>query len=503
MKRILLSCCLAVLPALAFVSCGPKQVAPTEEPVAEEGLAIKPITGSWVNFAWKDVRNKYTNPTDTFMDGPEVWETKVGEWHKLGLEYLIIMEVANEQQAYYPSDIMPRLFPEGEKSPVEALLDAAAEYDMKVFLSTGWAVNQFEDVREPAIQERQKAIMEELTALYKDKPAFYGWYLPVEDDMKPVFPATAVEAVNRLVEQSHRLTPGKKTLISPYGLVGVDFDDPEMATNIRNLKVDIIAYQDEVGCVREPFPLRRLKENWKKLRAIHDGTDIEMWANCETFTWQNKTNNLESALIPAAYARLLSQQIAATEGGVSTIVSFMFGGIIEDPSSPYRLGHGDASVRLWSDYMAWREGCPYWKMTEKSLRGTLQSGVQPVSASEPRLIDGVLAEQEPDEEKWVCYEPGLHLIELVLPEETTVERLYVRCLDLARLDYLPPFRISVYNEKGQLLGIKLFDPFGNNRHDAWIDGLDIPCNTARTASKLVLAFTTEHTVAIDEIYVNP
>ena len=501
MKRILLFTCLAA--AMALVSCKQQPVAPAEEPAAEEGLAIKPITGSWVNFAWKDVRNKYTNPTDTFMDGPEVWETKVGEWHKMGLEYLIIMEVANEQQAYYPSDIMPRLFPEGEKSPVEALLDAAAEYDMKVFLSTGWAVNQFEDVREPAIQERQKVMMEELTALYKDKPAFYGWYLPVEDDMKPVFPATAVEAVNRLVEQSHRLTPGKKTLISPYGLVGVDFDDPEMATNIRNLKVDIIAYQDEVGCVREPFPLRRLKENWKKLRAIHDGTDIEMWANCETFTWQNKTNNLESALIPAAYARLLSQQIAATEGGVSTIVSFMFGGIIEDPSSPYRLGHGDASVRLWSDYMAWREGCPYWKMTEKSLRGTLCSGVQPVSATEPRLIDGVLAEQEPDEEKWVCFAPGEHSIELALPEETTVERLYVRCLDLARLDYLPPFRISVYNEKGQLLGIKLFDPFGNNRHDAWIDGLDIPCNTARTASKLVLAFTTEHTVAIDEIYVNP
>ena len=488
---------------LALTGACKRATAPAEELAVEDGIAIKPITGSWVNFAWKDVRNKYTNPTDTFMDGPELWETKVGEWHKMGLEYLIIMEVANEQQAYYPSDVMPRLYPEGEKSPVEALLDAAAEYDMKVFLSTGWAVNQFEDIRQPEIQERQKVIMEELTALYKDKPAFYGWYLPVEDCITPIFPATAVEAVNRLVAQSHQLTPGKKTLISPYGMVYAEYDNPELAANIRNLKVDIIAYQDEVGCVREPFPLRRLKENWKKLRAIHDGTDIEMWANCETFTWEQKTNNLESALIPAAYSRLLSQQIAATEGGVSTIVSFMFGGIIEDPSSPYRLGHGDASVRLWSDYMAWREGCPYWKLTEKSLRGTLRSGVQPVSASEPRLIDGVLAEQEPDEEKWVCFEPGLNLIELTLPEQTSVERLYVRCLDLARLDYLPPFRISVYNENKQLLGIKLFDAFGNNRHDAWIDGLEIACNASIPASKLVLAFVTEHTVAIDEIYVNP
>ena len=488
---------------LALTGACKRATAPAEEPAVEDGIAIKPITGSWVNFAWKDVRNKYTNPTDTFMDGPELWETKVGEWHKMGLEYLIIMEVANEQQAYYPSDVMPRLYPEGEKSPVEALLDAAAEYDMKVFLSTGWAVNQFEDIRQPEIQERQKVIMEELTALFKDKPAFYGWYLPVEDCITPIFPATAVEAVNRLVAQSHQLTPGKKTLISPYGMVYAEYDNPDLAANIRNLKVDIIAYQDEVGCVREPFPLRRLKENWKKLRAIHDGTDIEMWANCETFTWEQKTNNLESALIPAAYSRLLSQQIAATEGGVSTIVSFMFGGIIEDPSSPYRLGHGDASVRLWSDYMAWREGCPYWKLTEKSLRGTLRSGVQPVSASEPRLIDGVLAEQEPDEEKWVCFEPGLNLIELTLPEQTSVERLYVRCLDLARLDYLPPFRISVYNENKQLLGIKLFDAFGNNRHDAWIDGLEIACNASIPASKLVLAFVTEHTVAIDEIYVNP
>ncbi|MFR7516728.1 MAG: hypothetical protein ACLUVY_05680 [Bacteroides uniformis] len=52
----------------------------------------------------------------------------------------------------------------------------------------------------------------------------------------------------------------------PYGLVDSDFTNPEYERRLSRLKVDIIAYQDEVGCVREPFPMPRLKENWKKLR---------------------------------------------------------------------------------------------------------------------------------------------------------------------------------------------------------------------------------------------
>jgi hypothetical protein len=166
----------------------------------------------------------------------------------------------------------------------------------------------------------------------------------------------AVEAVNALTARARELTPDMKIMISPYGIFNSDFEDPRYEQQIARLTVDIIAYQDEVGCVREAYPLTRLRENWKKLRAIHDNLDIEMWANCETFAWEKGTNDRSSALIPAPYSRLLAQQAAATEGGAEKIISFMLCGIFEDPSSQYRLGQPHWSAQAWKDYMGWFNG---------------------------------------------------------------------------------------------------------------------------------------------------
>lgn len=302
------------------------------KPVKQQVL---PITGSWINLAYKDVRNKYTNPTNFDNNDPKLWEAKVRELAAMGLEYLVFMEVANDGKAYYPSKLMPWHYTKGVKSPVDAILDEAAKHNVKVFMSTGWAQNQDDNLQDPAIKKRQQQIMDELAALYKNHKAFYGWYLPVEDCICPVFAEHAVQAVNSLVEKAHELTPGKKTLISPYGIGLSEFDHPDFEKQMAKLKVDIIAYQDEVGCVREPFPIPGLKKNWERMRKVHDKLNIEMWANCETFTWEEGTNDRQSALIPAAYSRLLSQQVAASAAGVDRIISFMFGGIIENPASPY------------------------------------------------------------------------------------------------------------------------------------------------------------------------
>ena len=299
---------------------------------------VQPITGTWINLAYKDVRNKYTNPQNFDNNDPQLWAAKVREMSAMGIEYLVFMEVANEGKAYYPSKIMPWLYDKSKQSPVDAILDEAAKHGMKVFMSTGWAKDQDDNLLDPAIKERQLQIMEELASIYKNHKAFYGWYLPVEDCLCPIFAEHAVQSVNTLTEKAHKLTPGKKTLISPYGIGLSDFDNPEYEKQMAKLKVDIIAYQDEVGCVRDKFTLPRLKKNWKRMRDIHNRLNFEMWSNCETFTWEEGTNDRQSALIPAAYARLLSQQAAASAAGVDKIISFMFGGIIEDPKSQFQLG---------------------------------------------------------------------------------------------------------------------------------------------------------------------
>ena len=69
--------------------------------------------------------------------------------------------------------------------------------------------------------------MEELASLYKNHKAFYGWYLPVEDCICPIFAEHAVQSVNTLTEKAKSLTPGKKTLISPYGIGLSEFDHPD------------------------------------------------------------------------------------------------------------------------------------------------------------------------------------------------------------------------------------------------------------------------------------
>ena len=454
-------------------------------PVEETQPGTLPVTGTWVNFAYKDVRNKYTNPLDADMTDPALWRAKVGELHTMGMEVLVLMEVANDELSFYPSSVMEPAYDTSRECPVEAVLDEAAKYGMKVFMSTGWARNQDDDLRDPWVQERQQKIMEELTALYGDKPSFYGWYLPVEDCIAPVFPRSAVDAVNRLVARARELTPDKKTLISPYGMVYGNFSNPEMARNIRSLKVDIIAYQDEIGCVREPYPLPRLLGNWLELAKIHKDSGIEMWANCETFTWEAGTNDRTSALIPAAYERLLQQQIIASKAGVGRILSFMFPGIIEDPGSEFPLGQPEFSNALWRDYMAWLGGDEGWLLTESVLSGEAVSA-DFEAVGYPALSDGVYAELRPDADGWVRLEPGEYEITLTFPEALVLRDVVVRCLDCGPAGVLAPSTLELCLPDGTVLSQLNSVTWPSKRHDTWADCLVLSCpgSSGKTAQNV-------------------
>ena len=141
---------------------------------------IKPVTGTFMNFFWQDERNNFTNQRNVDQTDPLLWETKVREMHEMGIDYLVFMAVANEGKAIYPSAFMPWAYPEGRKSPIDAIMDTADELGMHVMVSTGWARNQLDDLADPYVIETQRKIMEELAALYGSRPSFYGWYLPVE-----------------------------------------------------------------------------------------------------------------------------------------------------------------------------------------------------------------------------------------------------------------------------------------------------------------------------------
>lgn len=472
------------------------------------GHIAKPISGTWINLPYKDGRNKFTNPEGFDNTDPELWKAKVRELADMGLEYLVIMEVANEGKSYYPSKLMEPLYDPALQSPVAAILEEASRHGQKVFLSTGWARNQLDDMRDPAVKRRQLEIMEELAALYGTETAFYGWYLPVEDCMCPLLPEHAVDAVNALVEKSRKLTPGKKTMISPYGMYLADFDDPRFAERIGRLKIDIIAYQDEVGCVRETFPLPRVKQNWKRLREIHDRTGIEMWANCETFTWENEmTNCWESALVPAAYPRLLAQQLAATSAGVERIISFMFGGIIENPESPFNLGQAQHSARLYHDYTAWLAGDTYWGLMEATIAGRLKNNIPQASTDAPaRLTDGILAEECAADSAWQPFPAGYNELVYDFGKSVRIDSLLVRNLNYHKGGIEPLTKTYIYYSADgrtyRLASIRNTPYCPNNLHDAWVDGIYFD-NLDIDARYLKIAFSGVSDVFIDEVFVNP
>lgn len=461
---------------------------------------VLPISGSWINLFYQDVRNKYTNPEYMDNTDPTYWRAKVVEMKNLGIEYIIFMATANEGKSAYPSEIMPHAYDERRMSPVCAIMEEADRLGMKVLMSIGWAENQDDDLRNPTILQRQTEIMNELAHLYGNRPSFYGWYLPVEDRLGPILSDEAVNAVNLLVEKAHILTPGKKTMISPYGFYCSKFDDPAFGNQIRRLKVDIIAYQDEVGCVRDEFPMPRLKENWKKMRAIHDDTDIEMWANCELFTWEKGANSRQSALTPAAFPRVVSQLAAASQGGVSRIVSFMVYGIWDTNVTPYAIGQPVESKRVADDYCQWLAGSGRWSLLEASLIGKLKN--ECVVSDNP-LFDGTVGEENPTDNNWVKYSPGFNAIEIPYCEKN-VDTMMVRFLNCEKKGIVLPYKVFLYSSDDgknyNLEAVKDVPYYFNTRHDAWID-----CVVFESVWKkyLRLGFESDKAVAIDEIYINP
>ena len=77
--RLLLSfsIMLVTLPAVTICAGNDASGKQKKEKTEASDLGVKPITGTWINLAYKDVRNKYTNPQSFDNTDPELWKAKV------------------------------------------------------------------------------------------------------------------------------------------------------------------------------------------------------------------------------------------------------------------------------------------------------------------------------------------------------------------------------------------------------------------------------------------
>jgi len=289
------------------------------------------------------------------------WGVKVGEWFALGVRLIIFQAVHDARFGAYYTSSLPFMspWPGACADVVEAVLAAADSLTgMKVLLSAEYYGTEFDPVDNATVMAGRLAIMRELAAAHvpRHAPSFGGWYFSAEAYLTPYFVPPFFDYLGNLTSAARALTPGALIFISPYGTRGA-VADATFAAQLRRLGalgVGAIAYQDEVGCVRDELPVATACGAWRTLRAAHDlagpGAPA-LWANVESFTWEALPNNDSSALIPAPLPRLLAQLRCAAAARVERVATFTVEAQFETPASPAPWGppSGDA-LRLRAEY---------------------------------------------------------------------------------------------------------------------------------------------------------
>ncbi len=312
---------------------------------------IQPIKGSWISIWWDDRRHFYWNDTCLNYTAKQ-WELAVKEVAQIGMEYLVLLAIGKDSKAFYSTPLLPKLKMACD-DPIGALLAAADKHRVKFFLSSDWfGPWDYRCLHEPALVRARFQMMSEIAQQYGHHRSFYGWYWPNEAALGPYFTEEFITYVNACSREGRKLMPKAKALIAPYGTSRAVSDD-QFVRQLERLDVDIIAYQDEVGCLR--MNPAQSAVAFEKLRRAHDRVPQRaLWADVETFAWEGPPNKPSSPLLPAPFSRV-KEQLAAVSPFVDTVLIYQYQGLMNKPGSRAFAGHPD-STRLYTDYVRWRKG---------------------------------------------------------------------------------------------------------------------------------------------------
>lgn len=303
----------------------------------------KPIVGTWFEF-WHHnfAEGKYWNPICREFSA-EQWEAKVDEIASVGMKYIVLLDTAICYDDYSESYFHTDLFPFAEmacKDPIGALLNAADRNGIKVFISTGFYGNwcqTLNNMTSPEVTARAFKAMEQLWAQYGCHESFYGWYFPDETCINGHFLPEFIDYVNRYSAHAHKIAPQTKTLIAPYG-TNILVTDDLYVEQLKQLDVDIIAYQDEIG-VRKSKP-EDTAAYYRALRQAHDKAGrAALWADMEVFEFEDQVYH--SALLPADPKRW-EQQIESIAEYVDEILCYQYQGMFNKPGTIAYCGHPDS-----------------------------------------------------------------------------------------------------------------------------------------------------------------
>lgn len=307
------------------------------------------IKGTWFEFQHHNkAEGVYWNPACAGFAEAD-WSAKVEEMAEIGLEYLVLMAVALDHQAFYPSALLPP-WELACPDPLEALLAAADRHKVKVFVGNGFWGNWDSPgiLGDQQARRRRLQAMEELAERYGHHPSFYGWYWPNEAEIRGHFKQEFIEYVRECGHQARTLMPKALTLIAPYGTNMVQADEV-YARQLEELEVDIVAYQDEVGVRKSSVD--QTAAYYEALRKVHDQVpQAALWADVEVFEFEAEV--YRSALLPAAFERV-ERQLEAVSPYVDTVLIYQYLGMMNKPGAAAFAG-AEQSAQLYRHYAVWR-----------------------------------------------------------------------------------------------------------------------------------------------------
>jgi hypothetical protein len=311
---------------------------------------IKPVVCSCFEFHHPSIpEGKYWNDSLTNFTEAQ-WKAKVKEIAEIGIQYLVLNNVANFGKTYYPSKIQPRHDEYVCSDPLEAVLAAADECGVKFFVSNGFWGNWAQTrnlMIDKEVAKIRFAAMEEMAEKYGHHKSFYGWYYPNESGLHNGIDDITMNYCNQCNHVAKELMPHSVNMLSPYGTMSVRLDD-NYVRQLEKLDIDIVSYQDEVGV--------------KKTKAGYAGKYFEglyqahakagrsrLWADVEFFEFEGPV--YRSALLPADFSRIL-KQMEDVSPYAEHIMIYDYIGMMNKPGSLAFAGH-PSSVKLYTDYVNW------------------------------------------------------------------------------------------------------------------------------------------------------
>ena len=479
----------------------------------EDPSGIKPISGTWFSIQYPDMRHKYIDPYMAAFSCEQI-KAKIFELADLGMDILVLNSVTLLKKAFFDSTIFPA-WDLRCRNPVESLLEAADEVSMKIFLTCEYPNDENDSITDRETMRIRLKLMEEVVQQFSHHPSFYGWYFAREAYLDPNFGEDFVQYIKTLAAEARKLTPDAKILIAPYCTRNGTFDD-DYVKQIDDLPVDIIAYQDELGCVRPGVTPGTISEQFEKARKAHDRNGrIALWADVETFTWERGVNDIKSALVPAAFPRILRQLIAVSPF-VDRILVYTAQGIIEKPDSPAKMGHPD-SANLYRCYRDFLDGKPGPKLLIRSIRGNLDHEAKGKSVrfryepsplyAEGNLTDGRFPSEDYQDKGWLgFYKTDLEAT-VDMGKTTQIRKAALYFLQNRRAGIDIPYYIhfEISNNGTEYTVLDRVSPYlwMNTEHDSWTDlvmsdDLDVIARYIRVRAVCPMEW-----IFLGEIVVNP